>query len=115
MPLAPRRGPYPLSADRLAWIILVPVLAGASVLSALLLPSPLVLPALCMVMVLSGLTLAAGLYLAGYRMEEGPVGAWSAAGALVFLGFAAGILTDGEEALAALGGLETELRALAAR
>jgi hypothetical protein len=115
MPYAPRRSHDRFSADLLARIIFVPVLAGLGVLFFFLLPAALVLPALSLLMVLVGFALAGGLYLAGRRMNEEPTAAWNIAAALVFLGFAAGILTDGEEALAVLERLEADFSRLAAR
>jgi hypothetical protein len=114
MPYAPRRSHDGFTADLLARIIFVPVLAGIGALFVLLLPAPLVLPALSVLMVLAGFALAGGLYLAGRRMSEGPAAVWNIAAALVFLGFAAGILTDSEEALAVLERLEADLSRLAA-
>lgn len=115
MPYAPRRSHDWFSADVLARIIFVPALAGIGALFFFLLPAALVLPALSVLMVLAGFALAGGLYLTGCRMDEGPPVAWNIAAALVFLGFAAGILTDGEEALAVLESLEADVGRLAAR
>ena len=70
---------------------------------------PLVLPALSLLMVLFGFALAGGLYVAGFRLEQGPAAAWNTAGALVFLGFAAALLTDVDGALAVLEQLETRV------
>ena len=63
------------------------------------LPVALVLPALSIAMVVAGFAMAATLYLAGSRMESFSA-AWEVAGSLVFLGFAAAILTDTGQALA---------------
>jgi hypothetical protein len=83
-------------------MIFAPLLLAAGVVIAAVLPMPLVLPALSILMVLSGFALASGLHLFRHHMDRGPADAWTIAGALVFLGFAAGILADGEEALTAL-------------
>ena len=79
------------------------------------LPMALVLPALSIVMVVSGFAIAAILYLAGCRMSTGFSPAWEVVGALVFLGFAAAILSDSREALALLDEMETTGRAALAR
>jgi hypothetical protein len=67
----------------------------------------LVLPVMSIAMVVAGFATAATLYLAGSRMESFSP-AWEVAGSLVFLGFAAAILTDTRQALA----LVEELSAL---
>lgn len=67
----------------------------------------LVLPALSAVMVMVGFVLAGGLYLSGSRMGRNRSGAWDVAGALVFLGFAAALLTDVEQALTLLERMQT--------
>jgi hypothetical protein len=90
------------TADSLAWVIFVPLTAVACVAIVALLPPALVLPALSTLLVLAGFAFASGLYLAGHRIDRGPAEAWTTAGALVFLGFAAAIMADGREALAAL-------------
>ncbi len=94
--------------------VLLGTLIATSVLSAHL-PMTLVLPALSIFMVVSGFAIAAILYLVGYRMSTGFSPAWEAAGALVFLGFAAAILTDAREALAVFDQMETRSRAALAR
>src|SRR5262245_13586333 len=98
-----RRGIDSALVDSLAWMIFAPLLLAAGLAITAVLPAPLVLPALSLLMVMSGGVLAAGLYLSGLKIgpEKSPTDAWTIASALVFLGFAAGILTNGEEALAA--------------
>jgi hypothetical protein len=70
-------------------------------------PVALVLPAMSIAMVVAGFAAAATLYLAGLRMESASP-AWEVVGSLVFLGFAAAILTDSREALALLEQLEKQ-------
>jgi hypothetical protein len=89
------------------WTMAGVALCATAALSSLILPAPLVLLATGSVLALAGLALAAALYAAGRRMgRDGTVG-WDAAGALVFFGFAAALLTDTGEALTVLA----ELRA----
>jgi peptidoglycan/LPS O-acetylase OafA/YrhL len=90
--------------------VLVAALIGGWLMSAHV-PMALVLPALSVAMVVAGFAAAATLYLAGSRMESFSP-AWEVAGSLVFLGFAAAILTDTREALALVE--EVERRGLSA-
>ena len=76
------------------------------------LPVALVLPTMSILMVVAGFIVAAILYLSGSRMGRGSSGAWEAAGALMFLGFAAAILTDDRQAMVLFDQMET--RGLAA-
>jgi hypothetical protein len=84
--------------------VLVAALIGGWLMSAHV-PLVLVLPALSIAMVVAGFATAVTLYLSGSRMESFS-GAWEVAGSLVFLGFAAAILTDTREALALFEQLE---------
>ncbi|HET6926198.1 MAG TPA: hypothetical protein VFI48_05030 [Hyphomicrobiaceae bacterium] len=72
-------------------------------------PAPLILPALSVVMVLFGFGMAASLYLKGSRLTGPPSAAWEVAGALVFFGFAAGILSNPGEAVAVLDEIASAL------
>jgi hypothetical protein len=85
------------------------VALGVGSVALFQLPGPLVTPALGMLLVISGFTLAAGSYLKGLRMQKGGsgVGNYEVAGALAFLGFAAALMTDAEQALALLAEMET--------
>jgi hypothetical protein len=56
-----------------------------------------------------GFGIASGLYLSGHRMQPERHPAWDLAGLLVFMGFAAAILTDVTEALAAFDQLSTNI------
>jgi peptidoglycan/LPS O-acetylase OafA/YrhL len=86
--------------------VLVAALIGGWLMSAHV-PVALVLPAMSIAMVVAGFATAATLYLAGSRMESfSPP--WEVAGSLVFLGFAAAILTDTREALALFEQLEKQ-------
>jgi hypothetical protein len=86
--------------------VLVAALIGGWLMSAHV-PVTLVLPAMSIAMVVAGFATAAALYLAGSRMESFSP-AWEVAGSLVFLGFAAAILTDSREALALFEQLEKQ-------
>jgi hypothetical protein len=86
----------------LGWMPLLLAAAGAVLLAAKTLGGPLALPALGLLLLISGFAVAIALYAAGGRTGRGHHGAWLAAGALVFLGFAAALLSDGQEALAYL-------------
>lgn len=100
---------------KLAWLAPVLLLAGAMALIATQLPAPLVLPAASTLLVAAGLALAIGLYLTGSRLGTGRSAAWDAAGALVFLGFAAALLTESEPTLALFDQLQTHGLAALAR
>lgn len=80
--------------------------AGALLIAWLLLatgmPMPWILPTLGVCMVIAGLAAAAVLHVAGWRGNGASAAAWDIACALVFLGFAAGILGDGREAVSVL-------------
>lgn len=91
-----------LPPHSLGWIGATAMLGAATIALAVLLPAPLVLPALSILLVTIGFTVAAGLYLAGYRMERDHSRGWEFAAVLVFLGFAAAMLTDSREALTVL-------------
>ena len=101
------RDPTRSTGRWLGWAVLTAVLGGATISFSILLPAPLVLPALSILMVAVGFTIAAGLYLAGSRMERDWNRGWELAAVLAFLGFAASILTDGGEALAVLDQMQT--------
>lgn len=90
----------------LGWMPLLLAGAGAVLLAAKALGGPLALPALGLLLLISGFAVAAALYVAGVRTGPGHNGAWLAAGALVLLGFAAALLSDGQEALAQLERLQ---------
>jgi hypothetical protein len=113
--MAVRRSPVG-GAARHAAARSVPVTAGwtgaglafgatALVLSLLLPPSLVLLSTGC-ALAAAGFAVAAALFLSGRRMGgDGTVG-WDLASALVFLGFAAVLLTDMGEALTVLAGRE---------
>ena len=96
-----RHDPAP-SASLFVWMVIAALLAAATLTVVLFLPPPLVLPALSILFVTAGFGAAGGLYLGGYRLERDHHPGWELAGLLVFLGFAATILTDVPEALSAL-------------
>jgi hypothetical protein len=75
--------------------------ATALLLSALL-PSSLVLLATGCVVATAGFVAAAALFLSGRRMGRDGTAGWDLASALVFLGFAAVLLTDMGEAITVL-------------
>jgi hypothetical protein len=90
----------------LGWAIPMTVAAAAVLGGAKLLASPLVLPVLGTASLVTGFALAAILYVSGRRHQHG---AWHLAGALVFLGFAAALLSDGPEAIAQLERMQARL------
>lgn len=91
----------------LGWMLPLLVAGGAVIALAKLLAGPLALPLLSMLLLGAGFVLAAALMLAGRRIGQSLGSAWVAAGALVFLGFAAALLSDGPEALAQLERMQT--------
>ena len=80
----------------LAWIALLAFAAAALLVAAKLYAGPMALPVLSIGLLAAGFVLAAALYVSGSHSRQG---AWHAAGGLVFLGFAAALLSDGPEAL----------------
>ena len=97
---APTRTETEASAGR--WFVAVMLVALTSgVALSTLLPGPLVLPALAIAMVVPGFVIATLLWAGGLRMNRHH-SAWEAVGALILIGFAAGMLADSGEALAAL-------------
>lgn len=89
-------------------VLATAVAAGWLMLTAQV-PTPLILPALSLCMVFAGFLLAATLYLSGSRLTGTVSAPWEVACTLVFLGFAAGILSDGTEAVALLDELSSGL------
>jgi hypothetical protein len=95
----------PVSATRhatLGWALPLVVAGIALTAAAKLWAGPLALPLLSMLLIGAGFVVAGALLLLGSRIGKDRNGAWMAAGALVFLGFAAALLSDGPEALAQL-------------
>ncbi len=92
--------------------IVLPAMALAAVAQ---LPSAIVLPALSTLLVLCGFALAAFAYLGGGHMAPARAGRYEVAGALLFLGFAAALLTDSDQALALLDHMEMHGLAALAR
>jgi hypothetical protein len=90
---------------------LLPFAATVSMLplAYLVIPPALVLPAIGLLLVLAGFAIAACAHLAGASVEPERLGAKDIAGALVLLGFVAVLLSDAEQALAALDQLHTGL------
>ena len=87
------------------WMLPLLIAGGAFIALAKLLAGPLALPLLSLLLLAGGFVLAAALLVAGSRMQ-GRHAAWIVAGGLVFLGFAAALLSDGQEALAHLERLQ---------
>lgn len=84
----------------LGWLLPLLVAGGATITLANLLAGPLALPLLSLLLLGAGFLVAVALFLAGSRIGTRHQTAWIVAGALVFLGFAAALLSDGPEALA---------------
>ena len=82
--------------------LLLPLLVagGATITLANLLAGPLALPLISLLLLGAGFLVAAALFVAGSRIGKHHKTAWLVAGALVFLGFAAALLSDGPAALA---------------
>ena len=89
----------------------MPFAATVSVLplAYLVVPPALVLPAIGLLLLLAGFAIAACARSGGRAVERERLGAKDIAGALVLLGFAAVLLSDAEQALAALDQLHTGL------
>ena len=84
------------------WMVPLLIAGAAFIALAKLLAGPLVLPLFSLLVLTGGFILAAALLFTGSRIGQTRSAAWVAAGALVFLGFAAALLSDGPEALAQL-------------
>lgn len=81
------------------WLLGAALLGAAGIAAFTTLPPGLFLPALAVLLTGAGFSLAAGLFLTGARIGDGSGIGWQVAGALVFLGFAAALLGDSEQAL----------------
>ena len=90
------------SASPIGWIMITGALAAAAAGLAAALPTPLVLPALSILLVTVGFAGTGVLYIRGHRLTRDRHPGWELAGVLVFLGFAAAMMTDTQEALAVL-------------
>jgi hypothetical protein len=95
-----RRADADTSGGRCFLMVLATAVAAGWLMLAAQVETPLILPALSVGMVLAGFILAATLYVSGWRLGRTLSAPWEIACALVFLGFAAGILSDGTEAVA---------------
>ena len=84
----------------LAWAALAMVPVAIGLLALLRAPAGAVLPVLSTVSVAAGLALASLSYLRGLRLGREGVGPYEVAGALLFVGFAAALMTDTEQAFA---------------
>lgn len=76
------------------------VAGGAAIALAKVLAGPLALPLLSLLLLGAGFVVATVLLVMGSRIGKGHKTAWITARALVFLGFAAALVSDGPEALA---------------
>jgi hypothetical protein len=94
-------------SDRpLIWSALAVVPVAIGLLLLLRAPAAVVLPALSTASVAAGLLLASLSYARGFRLEPERVGPYEIAGALLFVGFAAALMTDTEQAFAVFEHLE---------
>lgn len=92
----------------LEWMLPLLVAAGAFITLAKLLAGPLALPLISLLTLGTGFGLAIALLLAGSRFAQNRSStAWTIAGALVLLGFAAALLSDGPEALTQIERMQT--------
>jgi len=96
----------PTSRPLLASVLIV--LAALSAMTTLRLPMALMLPALSTLLVLSGFGLAAASYLSSLRTGHVCTDCNSVAGLLVYLGFAAALLTDAEQTLTFIEEMEAQ-------
>lgn len=85
-------------------VAVLPLAAGLLLIARV--PAGAVLPVLSTLSVAAGLVLAAVAYVRGFRLEREWVGPYEVAGALVFVGFAAALMTDAQQAFATFGVLE---------
>ena len=100
----------PGAAHVLANSILAAIVGAVALLAFAQLPMGLALPAVSILLVITGFTLAAVSYLRGAPVERG----YEIAAILVFLGFAAALMADGDQTLALIEQLERQgLAALA--
>jgi hypothetical protein len=91
--------PVDQPTSRLLLASVLTVLAALSALATLRLPTALIPPALSTLLVLSGFGLAASSYLKSLRTGHVCTDCYTVAGLLVYLGFAAALLTDAEQTL----------------
>ena len=91
----------------MCWSALAVAPVSVGLLFLLQPPGGLVLPLLSSLFVAIGLVLAATAYLRGMHVEREWVGPYEVAGALVFVGFAAALMTQTDQALAIFGQIET--------
>jgi len=111
---SPRTFAYPradadASGGRCFLMVLATAVAAGWLMLVAQVPPPLILPGLSVCMVFAGMVMAAALYLTGSRLSSALTAPWEVACALVFLGFAAGILSDGGEAIAVLDAISSGL------
>ncbi len=99
-PINPRVEAVRPSDRSLAWAALAMVPVAIGLLALLRAPAGAVLPVLSTVSVAAGLALASFAYLRGFRLGREGVGPYEVAGALLFVGFAAALMTDTEQAFA---------------
>jgi len=78
------------------------IAATSAVLLLATLPEQLALLAVAVLFVAAGMATAAGLHLSGYRLGVNGHHAWDIAALMVFVGFAAAIMSDASSALATL-------------
>ena len=91
----------------MCWTALAMAPISVGVLLLLQPPGGLVLPLLSTFLVATGLVLATTAYLKGVSIERTWVGPYEIAGALLFVGFAAALMAQTDQALAVFGHIET--------
>src|SRR5262245_7490408 len=104
---SPRTFAYPradadASGGRCFLLVLATAIAAGWLMLLAHVPTPLILPGLSVCMGFGCRVMAAALKLRGSRLTGTLTAPWEVACALVFLGFAAGILSDGGQAIAVL-------------
>lgn len=106
--VAGERG-QPASQTRSPWLAPFALTVSALPLIYLAVPPALALPSISLLLLLAGFGVAACAHFTGRAAEPERLGPKDIAGALVLLGFAAALLSDAEQALAALDQLHTGL------
>ena len=101
-----------LKQDIVWWgVVPAAVLLGLYLLSLAELPHPLVLPAVSATLLLAGFATAAGAWWTGAAARTDRIGARDIAGALVLLGFAAALLSSGDQSIALMDGWQNAIAA----
>jgi hypothetical protein len=116
MPVDTARVPGRHAVSDFAWALPLAIAGTALLAGGKLFGGPLALPVLSIALLAAGFAVAAGLYLLRRHVRQGASeSAWLLAAALVLLGFAGALLSDGNAALIALDGMHTGLTVAAGK